>query len=54
MEVVNNASRQNRIMDALSRCRIKYIDLAGAGRLKNLNTMNDYWEFVRSENDITV
>ncbi len=48
------SSGNNRIMDALSCCRVKYIDLAGAGRLKNLNTMNDYWEFVRRENDITI
>jgi len=48
------SSGNNRIMDALSRCRVKYIDLAGAGRLKNLNTMNDYWEFIGKENDVTV
>jgi len=48
------SSGNNRIMDALSCCRVKYIDLAGAGRLKNLNTMNDYWELVRRENDIIV
>lgn len=40
-----------RIIDALSSCRVKYIDLSktAAQQLSNLNTMNDYLEFVRSE-----
>ena len=41
------SSGNNRIMAALSRCKVNYIDLTGSERLKNLNTMNDYWEFVK-------
>jgi len=48
------SSGNNRIMDALSGCRVKYIDLAGAEWLKNINTMHDYSEFVRKESDDTV
>jgi len=47
-------SGNNRIIDALSRCRVKYIDLAGAQRLRNINTMNDYQEFVGKESDAVV
>ena len=50
------SSGQRRIIDALSRCRVKYIDLSKTDvqQLRNLNTMNDYREFVRKENDVTV
>jgi len=41
------SSGNNRIMAALSQCKVNYIDLTGSERLKNLNTMNDYWEFVK-------
>lgn len=41
-----------RIMDALSGCRIKYVDLGDGEVIKNLNTMRDYEEFVgKREND---
>lgn len=45
-----------RIIDALSSCRVKYIDLSkmGAQRLRNLNTMKDYLEFVRSKKGVVV
>lgn len=47
-------SGNNRIIDALSGCRVKYIDLSetGARQLKNLNTMDDYQDFIRRKNDI--
>ena len=48
---------KHRIMDAFGRCKVKYIDFSrtGTGRLRNLNTMNDYLEFVkRGKNDIDV
>jgi len=50
------SSGQRRIIDALSRCRVKYIDLSKTDvqQLRNLNTMNDYREFVRKENDVTI
>ena len=47
-------SGNNRIIDALSCCRVRYIDLTGTQQLNNLNTMKDYWEFVGKENDDTV
>ncbi len=47
-------SGNNRIIDALSPCKVKYIDLTDTERLKNLNTMNDYWEFAGKESDAVV
>jgi len=44
-------SGNNRIIDALNSCRVKYIDLTDTQQLKNLNTMNDYWEFAGKENN---
>lgn len=45
-----------RIIDTLSSCRVKYIDLSktAAQRLRNLNTMNDYLKFVRSKKGAVV
>jgi molybdopterin-guanine dinucleotide biosynthesis protein A len=45
-----------RIIDALSRCRVKYIDLSkrAVQQLGNLNTMKDYWEFVRGKKGAAV
>ena len=34
-------------------CRVRFCERL-AVRLKNLNIMNDYREFVRKENDVTV
>ena len=47
-------SGNNRIIDALSCCRVKYIDLTDTQQLKNLNTMNDYWELAGKESDAAV
>jgi len=45
-----------RIIDALNSCSVKYINLSktAAQQLSNLNTMNDYLEFVRSEKGAVV
>lgn len=40
------ASKRYRVTDSLGNCKVKYIDLHGTVQLKNLNTMNDYREFV--------
>jgi molybdopterin-guanine dinucleotide biosynthesis protein A len=40
------ASGNNRIMDALKDCKIKYIDLP-EGELTNINTMADYKQFLK-------
>jgi len=47
-------SGNNRIIDALSPCRVKYIDLTDTEQLKNLNTMDDYREFAGKESDAVV
>lgn len=47
-------SGNNRIIDALNSCRVKYIDLTDTQQLKNLNTMSDYWEFAGKETDAAV
>jgi molybdopterin-guanine dinucleotide biosynthesis protein A len=41
------SSGHNRIIDTLSRCRVKFIDLTAAQWLKNINTMDDYLQFIR-------
>jgi molybdopterin-guanine dinucleotide biosynthesis protein A len=43
-------SGRKRIVDSLSRCRVKYVDLAGR-RLMNINTMNDYRQHVEGTTD---
>ena len=40
------ASKKYRVIDALENCKVNYIDLGGDLELRNLNTMNDYREFV--------
>jgi len=45
------SSGQYRVTDALRGCDVKYVELTGAQWLTNLNTMNDYWEFVKKKND---
>jgi molybdopterin-guanine dinucleotide biosynthesis protein A len=47
-------SGNNRIIDALSPCRVRYVDLTDTQQLKNLNTMEDYLEFVSKKKDVTV
>lgn len=56
LAAIENAlsSGKNRVIDALSRCRIKFIDLTGTQPLKNLNTMNDYWEFIGGKSNVAV
>jgi molybdopterin-guanine dinucleotide biosynthesis protein A len=45
------SSGKTRVMDGLTGCRVKYLDVAAADRPKNINTMADYMEFVEREND---
>ena len=47
------AAGNNRIIDALSDCKVKYVNPNGAG-LENLNTMSDYKGFVGNEKDVTI
>ncbi len=39
-------SGTNRIMDAISKCDVKYVDLEETEHIKNLNTMEDYVKFI--------
>ena len=50
------AKGENRIMDALGGCKVKYIDISerGGAVLKNINTMSEYLKFVGKEKDDTV
>ncbi len=50
------AAGNYRIIDPLKCCSVKYIDLAkiGAQPLRNLNTKNDYLEFVGGQDDAVV
>jgi molybdopterin-guanine dinucleotide biosynthesis protein A len=43
-----------RIMDAISSCRIKYVEVDNSELMKNLNTMEDYEEFVGNRDDDSV
>jgi molybdopterin-guanine dinucleotide biosynthesis protein A len=47
-------SGNNRIIDALAGCKVKYMDIVDAGRLKNINTMDDYREFIGKESDACI
>ncbi|MHC4160067.1 MAG: molybdenum cofactor guanylyltransferase [Planctomycetota bacterium] len=47
-------SGNNRIIDALGSSKVKYIDLNDVLQLKNLNTMDDYREFVGKKDDAGV
>ena len=44
------ASKKFRVIDALENCKVNYIDLGGDLEFRNLNTMNDYREFVGKDN----
>lgn len=41
-------SGNNRVVDALNRCRVKHIDLSGK-QLTNINTMGDYHRFIKEK-----
>ena len=48
------SSGKRRIAEMFSRCRVRYIDLSDTEQIKNLNTMNDYLEFLRRQNGAAV
>ncbi|MHC4288671.1 MAG: molybdenum cofactor guanylyltransferase [Planctomycetota bacterium] len=43
-----------RVIAPLENCRAKYLDLHGDIQLRNLNTMNDYCEFVGKDNHVNI
>ncbi|MHC4997485.1 MAG: molybdenum cofactor guanylyltransferase [Planctomycetota bacterium] len=44
------ASGKHRVIAPLEKCRVKYLDSHGDIQLRNLNTMDDYCEFVGKDN----
>ncbi|MHC4725482.1 MAG: molybdenum cofactor guanylyltransferase, partial [Planctomycetota bacterium] len=44
------ASGKNQIIAAYKFCKVNYVDLTDTQKLKNLNTMEDYSEFIQKEN----
>ncbi|MHC4476255.1 MAG: NTP transferase domain-containing protein [Planctomycetota bacterium] len=47
------AAGKRKIMDALANCKVKYVEAAEAG-LRNINTMDEYYEFVKRQSDADV
>ena len=43
-----------KILNPLEKCKVKYVELSGADQFKNLNTMNDYLQFVKNKGDVAV
>jgi len=48
------SSGKRKIDEMFSRCRVRYIDLSDTEQIKNLNTMNDYLEFLERQNSASV
>jgi molybdopterin-guanine dinucleotide biosynthesis protein A len=48
------SSGKARVMDGLSGCDVKYLDLGPDEQPKNINTMADYREFIEREKDVIV
>jgi molybdopterin-guanine dinucleotide biosynthesis protein A len=47
------AAGKRKILDALVGCKVKYLE-AGEGTLRNINTMDDYLEFVERQDNVGV
>lgn len=48
------ATGENKIIDALVTCRVNYIDFGQGLQLRNLNTIDDYDEFIKKGNNANV
>jgi molybdopterin-guanine dinucleotide biosynthesis protein A len=48
------ASGKYRVIAPLEHCKVKYLDLHGDRQLRNLNTMNDYCEFVGKDMNVNL
>ena len=48
------ATGKNKIIDALVTCRVNYIDFGQGLQLRNLNTIDDYDEFIKKGNNANV
>jgi molybdopterin-guanine dinucleotide biosynthesis protein A len=48
------ASGKHRVIAPLEHCKVKYFDLHGDMQLRNLNTMNDYCEFVGKDINVNI
>ena len=45
------AAGNNRIMEALKHRSVKYVDLTGSGKFGNINTVEDYRQFLETQNN---
>ena len=43
-----------KILDPLKKCKVNYVKLLQAEQIKNLNTMNDYRQFVREKSGVAI
>jgi len=48
------SSGQRRIIEPLEKCRVKYVRRGGNYRLFNINSMDDYLDFLKSKRDDTI
>jgi molybdopterin-guanine dinucleotide biosynthesis protein A len=47
-------SGKYRVIAPLENCKVKYLELNGDMQLRNLNTMNDYCEFVGNDTNVNI
>jgi len=43
-----------KILDPLKKCKVNYVKLPRAEQIKNLNTMNDYLQFVKEKSGVAI
>jgi molybdopterin-guanine dinucleotide biosynthesis protein A len=43
-----------KIVDSLKKCKVRYVELSANERLRNLNTMKDYLQFVEDKNNTII
>ena len=48
------AAGHYKILEPLERCKVNYVNLPGVEKLKNLNTMNDYLQFVKEKSSAAI
>ena len=47
-------SENYKILNPLKKCKVKYIKLSRDERIRNLNTMNDYLQFIKEKNGVAI
>ncbi len=43
-----------KILDPLKKCKVNYVKLSRTEQIKNLNTMNDYLQFIKEKNGVAI